>query len=88
MTSWTLEISLSAEKDLDWFVRHDLKLYKKCFDLTRDILKDPMHGLGKPEPLTGLPGTVWSRRVSDEHRMVYQIHNHRVVIDAYKGHYK
>lgn len=88
MTFWNVEISPSADKDLDWFRKHELKLYAKCFDLTRELFNDPMKGLGKPEPLKGIPGNIWSRRVNDEHRMVYQISGRRVVVDAYKGHYR
>ena len=86
-TSWALRISRQAEDDLAWFRRHDRKLYQKCFDLTRAVLQDPHNGIGKPEPLRYLGGDVWSRRVSLEHRMVYEIYDNLIVVAAYRYHY-
>jgi len=87
-TSWALRISRQAEEDLDWFRRHDRKLYLKCFDLTRAVLMDPHNGIGKPEPLKYLGGDVWSRRVSLEHRMVYEIFGNLIVVAAFRYHYE
>ena len=72
-TSWSLKLSPQAEKDLAWFRKTDRKLYQKCFDLTLAVMKDPTSGIGKPEALKYLGGNVWSRRVNQEHRMVYEI---------------
>jgi len=68
---WKAEITEYAEKDLEWFKKHDKKLYGKCFDLLRDILKDPEKGIGKPEKLKYQHQNLSSRRVSLEHRAVY-----------------
>ena len=85
--SHRIEISPSAEKDLQWFREHDRSLYLKCFDLTRAVAENPREGIGKPEHLKMLGGNVWSRRVSREHRLVYEIFPDRVVIAAYRYHY-
>jgi toxin YoeB len=82
-----IEISGSAEKDLKWFREHDRSLYLKCFDLTRALAENAFEGIGKPEHLRMLGGNVWSRRVSHEHRLVYEIFPDRVVIAAYRYHY-
>ena len=86
-TSWTLKLSPQAEKDLAWFRKTDRKLYQKCFDLTLAVMKDPTSGIGKPEALKYLGGNVWSRRVNQEHRMVYEIFDSLVVVAAYRYHY-
>ena len=85
--SWALKISPQAEKDLAWFRERDRKLYQKCFDLTLAVLRNPMAGIGKPEPLKYLGGNTWSRRVSLEHRMVYEIFDNLVIVAAYRYHY-
>lgn len=87
-TSWSLKISPQAEKDLAWFRKTDRKLYQKCFDLTLAVMKNPVSGIGKPEALKYLGGNVWSRRVNQEHRMVYEIFDTLVVVAAYRHHYK
>jgi toxin YoeB len=87
MTSWALKINEQAEKDLDWFREKDRGCYQKCFDLTRSVLKDPLQGIGKPEHLKWLGKNVWSRRVSLEHRMVYEIFDSLIIVVAYRYHY-
>lgn len=88
MISWNLNLSKQAHEDLQWFRRKDKSLFVKCFDLTLAVMLDPMHGIGKPEHLKGLDKNIWSRRVSDEHRMVYEIIGREVDVFAYKGHYR
>ena len=68
---WTLSLSSDAEKDLKFFGNNNKRLYLKCFDLLRDILKDPEKGIGKPEKLRYTKANLYSRRVSQEHRLVY-----------------
>ncbi|MGE0086811.1 MAG: Txe/YoeB family addiction module toxin [Desulfococcaceae bacterium] len=71
--SWKIIILPKTEKDLEWFRRHDRQLYVKCFDLIRDIANAPRYGTGKPERLKHFDREVWSRRVSQEHRLIYVI---------------
>ena len=85
--SHRIEISPSAENDLQWFREHDRSLYLKCFDLTRALAENPREGIGKPEHLKMLGGNVWSRRANHEHRLVYEIFPDRVVVAAYRYHY-
>ena len=88
MTSWRIQISNQARKDLAWFRRQDRRLYRKCFDLTLAVMEDPFRGIGKPEHLKGLGGNVWSRRVNQEHRMVYEVfEDELIVVAAYRYHY-
>jgi toxin YoeB len=51
----------------------DLRLLRKINELIRDCTRSPFKGLGKPEPLKGEFSGWWSRRIDDEHRMVYRV---------------
>ncbi len=70
-TKWTLSISDYAEKDLAFFRKNDKAFYLKCFDLLLATLKAPEKGIGKPEELRYQKLNLYSRRVSQEHRLVY-----------------
>ncbi|MDR2576222.1 MAG: Txe/YoeB family addiction module toxin [Treponema sp.] len=50
--------------------------------------RDPFHGTGKPEPLKGNLSGYWSRRITNEHRLVYKVFPDQVVIVSCKNHYK
>ena len=62
-----------AKKDRDyWKSTGNTRIMKRISALLEDIKKHPFTGLGKPEPLKGANGK-WSRRITDEHRMVYSV---------------
>lgn len=82
-----LKISDQAKSDLEWFRAHDPKLYKRCFELTPAVSQDPYRGIGKPARLRGLGENVWSRRVSLEHRMVYEVFDKMVVVSSFRYHH-
>ena len=86
---WKILILEKAEKDLAWFRKHQKTYYVKCFDLIRELTKDPRQGTGKPERLKHFDREVWSRRVSHEHRLVYVIYSNTQEIDivSCKSHY-
>lgn len=86
---WRVLIEKTAEDDLAWFRRHDRRLYSKCFDLIRDLIDDPREGIGKPERLRHQSRDVWSRRVSDEHRLVYWLESasNTVIVTSCRSHY-
>ncbi len=87
--TWKISILPKAEKDLDWFRKQDRNCYVKCFDLIREISKDPRKGTGKPERLKYSAHEVWSRRVSHEHRPVYVIYPGEKLVEivSCKSHY-
>ena len=71
---------------MQWGVE-DRKILNKINALIKDMLNDPFHGIGKPEPLKyGLTGH-WSRRITDEHRLVYKVENAQIIIVSCKYHY-
>lgn len=88
--NWKILILRKAEKDLDWFRRQNRQHYIKCFDLIREISRNPRQGTGKPERLKHFDREVWSRRVSHEHRLVYVVYpkEELVEITSCKSHYE
>jgi toxin YoeB len=68
-----LTFTPSAWDDYQWFQEHDRKLVKRINQLIQDILRTPFEGIGKPEALKGDLAGYWSRRINDEHRLVYTV---------------
>jgi toxin-antitoxin system, toxin component, Txe/YoeB family len=65
----------------------DKKILKKINELIRDIDKNGNDGLGKPEPLKHELSGYWSRRITDEHRLIYSIDESNIYVVSCKGHY-
>ena len=82
-----LTFTPSAWDDYQWFQQHDRKLLKRINQLIQDILRTPFEGIGKPEPLKGDLTGYWSRRINDEHRLVYTVKGDNVIIIACRYHY-
>jgi len=82
-----LIFSEKAWKDYLYWQRNDKKTLKRINLLIRDILRVPYEGIGKPEPLRhGLSG-YWSRRITDEHRIVYKAEDSAILIAQLRYHY-
>lgn len=74
-------------EDLRWWVKTDRKIALRILDLVDAVLRDPFAGIGKPEPLKYLgPGT-WSRRITQEHRLVYSVGTERIDFLQARYHY-
>ena len=74
-------------EDLRYWVDQHRKIALKAFDLIEAILRQPLTGIGKPEPLKhGLAGA-WSRRLTQEHRIVYLVTHNRVDFLQARYHY-
>jgi len=80
--------SESAFSDYRQWAEEDTGIFKKINTLIVEILRDPFHGTGKPEPLKGDWSGYWSRRITQEHRLVYRVFTDHVVIASCKYHYK
>lgn len=78
----------SAFEDFNEWSTLDKKLYKKIVELIKDVNRSPFTGLGKPEPLQHELSGFWSRRINDEHRLVYTITDTEIIIVACKYHYE
>lgn len=76
-----------AIEDFEFWANNDLKLLKKIASLFSAVLKDPFNGIGKPEALKGDLKGYWSRRINDEHRIVYTITNDAIIIISCRTHY-
>ena len=77
----------SAFQDFVEWATVDKKLYLRIVDLIMDILRQPFAGIGKPEPLKHELKGYWSRRINDEHRLVYKVTNDAITIVSCKYHY-
>jgi len=66
----------------------DKKIFKKILELLKTIDRTPFDGIGKPEPLKFNKSGYWSRKINDEHRLVYKVDEQRICIVSCKGHYK
>lgn len=74
-------------EDLRYWVETDRKLAVRAFDLIEAILRDPFEGIGKPEPLKYLTPGAWSRRLTQEHRMVYLVREDQIDFLQARYHY-
>ncbi len=82
-----LTFTPSAWDDYLWFQEQDRKLLKRINALIKDTLRSPFEGIGKPEPLKADLAKYWSRRITDEHRLIYSVSPTEVTIIACRYHY-
>ena len=75
-------------EDLRYWVTTNRKVAIRALDLVQAILRDPFTGIGKPEPLKYLASGTWSRRLTEEHRIVYLVSPGRVDFLQARYHYK
>ncbi|WP_028298371.1 Txe/YoeB family addiction module toxin [Olivibacter sitiensis] len=68
-----IEFTPEAWEDLEYWMDNDKEAEKKIRDLLKEIKRTPFHGIGKPEPLKHSLKGFWSRRITGEHRLVYQV---------------
>ena len=74
-------------EDYTSWLKNDRKTLARINKLIEDVLRDPFTGIGKPEPLKHHLAGAWSRRIDDEHRLVYLVTNDEIVILAARYHY-
>lgn len=77
----------SAWEDYLYWQRTDKKILKRINLLIKEITRDPFEGIGKPEPLKHALSGYWSRRINDEHRIVYKIEDDSLLIAQLRYHY-
>jgi toxin YoeB len=82
-----LEFDLSAVNDLAWWIQQDRKKALRILRLVQDTAIDPFGGICKPEPLKHDLAGCWSKRIDDEHRLVYQVTDEKIRILACRYHY-
>lgn len=82
-----LIFAANAWEDYLYWQKSDRKVLNRINALIKDIQRQPFEGIGKPEPLKhGLSG-YWSRRITDEHRMVYKVEGDAILIAQLRYHY-
>jgi toxin YoeB len=77
----------AAFEDLQFWSKNELKLLKKIIELIADIQKTPFTGIGKPEGLKHDFKGFWSRRINDEHRLVYKVTDTEIIIISCRFNY-
>jgi len=76
-----------AREDYEWWQSEDRKIRGRINTLLRDVARNGHEGIGKPEPLKhGFQG-YWSRRITDEHRLIYKVEGDEVRIAGCRYHY-
>jgi toxin YoeB len=80
-------ISAEFRDDLRYWAANNRKMLVRVLDLMEAIMRDPFAGIGKPEPLKYIGAGTWSRRVTQEHRIVYKISNDRINFLQARFHY-
>lgn len=74
-------------EDLRYWVDTERKTALRCLDLVEAVVRAPFVGIGKPEPLKYLGADVWSRRLTQEHRLVYLVRDDRIDFLQARYHY-
>ena len=77
-----------AWEDYLYWQETDKKILEKINSLIKECLRNPFVGIGKPEPLKGKYAGFWSRRITDEHRLVYTVKDKQLHILQCRFHYE
>jgi toxin YoeB len=77
----------TAFNDFCAWMEHDRKIGIKIKQLIKEIERTPFDGTGKPEPLKHELSGFWSRRITQEHRLIYKVENNMITIVSCKNHY-
>ena len=72
-------------EDLQYWVEQDRRTARRLMQLMKAVMRDPFGGIGKPDPLRHLGSGVWSRRITQEHRLVYVVKD--TAIEFLQGRY-
>ena len=77
----------SAQEDIFYWAKTDSKVLKKIIDLIEDTQRNPFGGKGKPEALKYDLSGFWSKRINEEHRLVYKITDFEIIVVQCRFHY-
>ncbi len=76
-----------AWDDYLYWQKYDRKMVERINQLIQEVRREPFAGVGKPEPLRHALAGFWSRRISDEHRMVYRVEGDSLLVAQLRYHY-
>ncbi len=82
-----LEFDADAFEDLAWWIENDRKKALKIIKLIREVQRNPFEGTGQPEALKHDLSGCWSRRIDQEHRLIYEVLDDKIRILACRFHY-
>ena len=84
-----LEFDGDAFEDLEWWIEQDRRIALRLIKLIREVQRTPYEGTGQPEPLKHELSGCWSRRINQEHRLVYQVleEENKIRVLACRFHY-
>lgn len=85
--SRTISFTVDGWEDYLYWQGHDKQILKKVNQILKDCQRDPFAGIGKPEPLRHELSGAWSRRITDEHRLVYIVVDDEIRVSACRYHY-
>ena len=77
----------AAWEDYLYWQKQDRKVLERINKLVQEVKREPLSGVGKPEPLRHALAGFWSRRITDEHRMVYRVEGEQLLIAQLRYHY-
>lgn len=77
----------AAWEDYVYWLQQDKRMVERINKLIKEVQREPFAGIGKPEPLKHALAGFWSRRITDEHRMVYKIDGDSLLIAQLRYHY-
>lgn len=83
-----LTFTENAWEDYLYWQKVDKKMVRKINELIKSIQRTPFDGIGKPEPLKFDLAGYWSRRIDQEHRLVYQVTDNELMVIACRFHYE
>ncbi len=83
-----IQFSSRAWEDYLYWQQFDKKILKKVNELLKDISRNPYEDIGKPDPLKHALSGFWSRRITDEHRLVYRVEGKTIQVAQALYHYE
>ncbi len=85
--NFKLILSPHSIEDILALYKYNHRLVSKSFELLKDVHSHPFEGIGKPEHLKYFKANIRSRRINDEHRLIYEVINNEIIIFSFMGHY-
>ena len=83
-----IQFSSAGWEDYLYWQQYDKKILKKINNLLKEIARNPHEGIGKPEPLKHALSGYWSRRITDEHRLIYKVDGAVIKVVQARYHYE
>ena len=81
------QFNQQAFLEIRYWLKNDRKLLDRILRIIEETEDNPFEGIGKSEPLKGNLKGLWSRRINDEHRLLYEVTDECIIIHKMKGHY-